>query len=189
MYNSLMANNELELLHEHMDEMNAIMVEKWKGKTISEIAAALKKPRQRVKEMIDEWGAVASRNDVVRTRAREALATADAHYSKLVGHAYEVMEDADSNANLTAKTNAIKLIADMEARRIDMLQKSGLLENKELADEMMETQKRQKALESILKEVVADCSHCRTEVLNRLSAMSGPDEAVVVSYTPKGSDE
>ena len=126
--------NELELLHDYMDEMNEIMVEKWKGKTVSEIATALKKPRQRVKEVIEEWGNLASRNDVVRTRAREALATADAHYSKLIGHAYEVMDEADVNSNLSAKTNSIKLIADMEARRIDMLQKSGLLENKELAE-------------------------------------------------------
>lgn len=177
-----MAQNELELLHDYMDEMNEIMVEKWKGKTVSEIATALKKPRQRVKEIIEEWGVVASRNDVVRTRAREALATADAHYSKLIGHAYEVMEEADGNSNLPAKTNAIKLIADMEARRIDMLQKSGLLENKELAEEMMETQRKQKALEAILKEVVADCDHCRIQVLNRLSAVSGNDEVVVVDY-------
>ena len=173
--------NELELLHDYMDEMNEIMVEKWKGKTVSEIATALKKPRQRVKEVIEEWGNLASRNDVVRTRAREALATADAHYSKLIGHAYEVMDEADVNSNLSAKSNSIKLIADMEARRIDMLQKSGLLENKELAEEMIETQKRQKALEAILKEVVADCDHCRSLVLNRLSAIS-TDEVVVVDY-------
>jgi uncharacterized protein with PIN domain len=177
-----MAHNELEQLHSYMDEMNEVMVEKWKGKTISEIATSLKKPRQRVKEIIEEWGALASRNDVVRTRAREALATADAHYSKLIGHAYEVMEEADVNGNLSAKTNSIKLIADMEARRIDMLQKSGLLENKELAEEMMDTQKRQQDLEKILKEVVADCPKCRTEVLNRLSAISTSSEVVVVPY-------
>jgi uncharacterized protein with PIN domain len=177
-----MVNNELELLHDHMDEMNEIMVERWKGKTISEIATTLKKPRQRVKEIIEEWATVASRNDVIRSRAREALSTADAHYSKLIGHTYEVMEEADSNNNLTAKTNAIKLIADMEARRIDMLQKSGLLENKELAEEMIETQRRQKALESILKDVVAECPRCRPEVLSRLSEVSRPDEAVVVPY-------
>lgn len=177
-----MAHNELEQLHSYMDEMNEVMVEKWKGKTISEIATSLKKPRQRVKEIIEEWGALASRNDVVRTRAREALATADAHYSKLIGHAYEVMEEADVNGNLSAKTNSIKLIADMEARRIDMLQKSGLLENKELAEEMMDTQKRQQDLEKILKEVVSDCPKCRTEVLNRLSAISTSSEVVVVPY-------
>lgn len=176
-----MAQDELALLNDFMDEMNEIMVESWKGKTISEIATKLKKPRQRVKEIIEQWGTIASRNDVVRGRAREALATADAHYSKLIGHAYEVMEEADNNGSLSIKTNAIKLIADMEARRIDMLQKSGLLENKELAEEMIETQRRQAALEGILKEVVADCDHCRVKVMNRLSEIS-KDEVVVVGY-------
>lgn len=175
-----MAKDELELLHDHMDQMNEIMVLKWQGLSVTEIAKSLKQPRQRVKEMIDEWASIASRNDVVRTRAREALASTDAHYSKLIGHAYDVMEEADSNSNLTAKTNAIKLIADMEARRIDMLQKSGLLENKELAEEMMDTQRKQKALEAILKEVVAGCDRCRTQVMERLSEVN--DEVVVVDY-------
>lgn len=178
-----MAKSELELLHDHMDEMNEIMVEKWKGKTTTEIAKALGKPRQRVKEFIDEWTSVASRNDVVRSRAREALVTADAHYTKLIGHAYEIMEDADANGSLGAKTNSIKLIADMEARRIDMLQKSGLLENKELAEEMVETQRKQKVLEGILKEVVASCAQCRPQVLARLSAATTSGEVVMVDFT------
>ena len=175
-----MSKSELDLVHEHMDEMNQIIVEKLKGKTISEIAAELKKPRQRVKEIINEWTSVAARNDVVRGRAREALAEMDAHYSKLINHAYSVMDEADVNGNLSAKTNSIKLIADMESKRIDMLQKSGMLENKELAEEMMETQQRQRDLEKILKEVVSDCPKCRTEVLNRLSAISRSSEVVVV---------
>jgi hypothetical protein len=176
-----MAKNELDLMLDHVDELSQVMVEHWKGNTATQIAKKLQKPRQRVVELIQEWQSGAARIDVIRNRAREALAGADAHYSSLIGKAYEVIEDAELANNLSAKTSAIKLISDMEAKRIDMLQKSGLLENKELADEMVATQKRQVALENILKDVVAKCDRCRPEVMRRLSDIS-ENEVVVVRY-------
>ena len=80
---------------------------------------------------------MASDNAIIRARAKEALAGADTHYNKLITKAYEVIDDATTTANLGAKTSAIKLVLDIESKRIDMLQKAGLLENKELAEEML----------------------------------------------------
>jgi hypothetical protein len=178
-----MAKNELDLMMEHADEMDQVVKEHWKGSTPTEIAALLKKPRARVVALITEWQTLASKNEALRGRAREALANADAHYSKLISKAYEVIDEADLNSNLSAKTNAIKLISDMEAKRIDMLQKSGMLENKELAEEMMETQRKQEALEAILKDVVAGCPRCRMEVMQRLNDMSN-DPVIVRQVHP-----
>lgn len=179
-----MAKDELELMLDHLDSMTEVAVEHMKGKTATEIAKELKIPRQRVVDYVREWKGLTASNEAIRSRAREALAGADAHYSKLIGKAYEVMDEADSNSNLSAKLASIKQVVDIEAKRIDMLQKSGMLENKELAEEMMETQRKQDALETILKEVVADCSHCRTEVMSRLSAANNSESAVVIKYTP-----
>jgi len=177
-----MANNELELMLDHADEMDKVIQEHWRGLTPTQIAKKLKKPRVRVVGLIEEWQGLAARNEVMRGRAREALANADAHYSKLISKAYEVVEEADTLSNLSAKTNAIKLISDMEAKRIGMLREAGMLENKELAEEMMDTQRKQDALQAILKDVIADCPKCRFEVLQRLNDIN--NEPVIVRQEP-----
>ena len=83
---------------------------------------------------------------------------------------------------LSIKNSAIKLIADMEAKRIDMLQKSGMLDNRELAEELVASEKKQDVLEGILKDVISDCNHCKPEVMRRLATVADPNEAVVVEY-------
>ena len=177
-----MASSELEKTLDHLDQINKVVSEYLKGDDPTVISKTLGMPRVRVVGYITEWRGMISNNEAIRARAKEALASADQHYSRLIGKAYEVIDSADQNTNLSAKTNAIKLIADMESKRIDMLQKSGMLENKELAEELAENERKQEVLEAILKEVVSDCDHCKHEVMRRLATVAPPDEAVVVPY-------
>lgn len=165
----------------HLEEVNAVATEYIKGLNETEISRELDIPKARVSSLLREWKTMASNSEAVRSRAREALAAADQHYSKLIKQTYEVIEDATTNQNLTAKTAAIKLVLDIETRRIDMLQKAGLLENKELADQLIETERKQEVLMSILKEVSGNCSECKPKVLKRLADVAGPTgEAVVI---------
>lgn len=184
-----MAKTDLEKTLDHLDQINLVVSEYLKGDDPTQISKTLGMTRMRVVGYLNEWRGLISNNEAIRARAKEALASADQHYSRLIGKAYEVIDSADQRDNLSAKTNAIKLIADMEAKRIDMLQKSGMLENKELAEELAENERKQEVLENILKEVVADCAHCKTEVLRRLASVANPGEAVVVDYTIPGDTQ
>ena len=139
-----------------------------------EISKELDIPKARVSSLLREWKQMASNSEAVRSRAREALAAADQHYSKLIKQAYEVIEDANTTANLNAKTTAIKLVLDIETRRIDMLQKAGLLENKELAEQLLETERKQELIMSILKDVAAKYPIVKNEIITRLAEVSGP---------------
>ncbi len=177
-----MASTELEKTLDHLDLINKVVSEYLKGDDPTVIARTLGMQRVRVVGLITEWRGMISNNEAIRARAKEALASADQHYSRLIGKAYEVIDSADQGNNLSAKTNAIKLIADMENKRIDMLQKSGMLENKELAEELAENERKQEVLEAILKDVVAHCNSCKTEVMRRLATIADPNEAVVVNY-------
>ena len=177
-----MVKTDLELFLDHQEEINSVATEFMKGYDLTDVAKILGKPRQRVVKLWDEWRGQITNNEAIRARAKEALAGADQHYSRLIGKAYEVIDSADIGNNLSAKTNAIKLIADMEAKRIDMLHKSGLLENKELAEQLVETERKQEVLQNILKEVISKCDHCKPEVMRRLAKVADPDEAVVVNY-------
>jgi hypothetical protein len=125
---------------------------------------------------------MASANDAIRARAKEALAAADTHYSKLVSRTYEVIDEASMTNNLSAKTAAIKLVMDIESKRIDMLQKAGLLENKELAEEMMEIEKRQEILVLILKDIASEYPQVRDEIMRRLSAFAKDNEVITVVH-------
>ena len=176
-----MSDTEIELV-KHLDEVNKVVEEYLKGNDPTKISKTLSLPRTRVVAHLNEWKALASANDAIRARAKDALVSADAHYTKLVQQAYEVIEDATTTANLNAKTSAIKLVMDIEAKRIDMLQKAGLLENKELADEMVEIEKRQEVLIGILKDIASEYPQIRDMIMSRLSSIAKEGEVITVVH-------
>ncbi len=156
----------------HLDLVNKVASEYLKGLDASEISKSLDIPRTKVTELLTDWRVMAANNQAIHARAKEALAGADQHFSSLIKKAYEVIDSADTTANLTAKTTSIKLIADIESKRLEMLQKAGLLDNQELADELLETERKQEILIGILKEVTSSCESCRPKVLTKLSQVN-----------------
>jgi hypothetical protein len=171
-----------EQLIEHLDEVNKVVEEYLKGNDPTQISKELVMPRQKVVAHINEWKQMASDNAIIRARAKEALAGADTHYNKLITKAYEVMDDATTTANLNAKTSAIKLVLDIESKRIDMLQKAGLLENKELAEEMLEIERKQDILVGILRDIAAEYPQIRDEIMRRLSDISKEKEVITIVH-------
>lgn len=169
-----------DLTVEHLDQVNKVVEKYLAGVPETQISKELAMPRQKVVAYINEWRAMASDNAAIRARAKEALVGADTHYSKLIQKAYEVIDDATTTANLSAKTAGIKLVMDLERTRIDMLQKAGLLENKELAEEMVEIERRQDVLVGILKDIAAEYPQIRDEIMKRLSAASKKQEVITI---------
>jgi NADH:ubiquinone oxidoreductase subunit E len=168
----LVVQNEEQQLVQHLDQVNRVVGEYLKGNDPTKISKQLDLPRTKVVSLIKEWQHLVSDNSAIRARAKEALAAADEHYSRLISQAYEVIEEATTTANLGAKTNGIKLVMDLESKRIEMLQKAGLLENKELAEEMLEIERRQEILMVILKDIAAEHPEIRDKVMKRLSDAS-----------------
>jgi hypothetical protein len=171
-----------EDLVKHLDQVNDVVEEYLKGNDPTKISKDLAIPRTRVVQLINEWKVMASANDAIRARAKEALAAADAHYGKLISKSYEVIDEASMTNNLSAKTAGIKLVMDIESKRIDMLQKAGLLENKELAEEMVEIENRQMVLMSILKDIASEHPEIRDEIMKRLSSIAKKDEVITVVH-------
>jgi len=129
---------------------------------------------------IDEWKEVVRSDSGARDRAKEAISGADQHYAMLIKEAWKTVEDADQAGQLNIKATALKLIADIEGKRIGMLQEVGLLDNQELASQIAETERKQDVLVKILKEVTATCPKCKMEVAKRLSQITGIVEPVVI---------
>jgi NADH dehydrogenase/NADH:ubiquinone oxidoreductase subunit G len=171
-----------EQLVKHLDEVNKVVEEYLKGNDPTKISKELALPRTRVVALIEEWRQMAADNAAIRARAKEALVGADTHYNKLIAKAYEVIDDATTTANLGAKNGAIKLVMDIEKTRIDMLQKAGLLENQELAEEMIEIEEKQQILVSILRDVASEHPEIRDKIMSRLSQVARKGEVITVVH-------
>ena len=166
----------------HLDEVNKVVTEYLKGQDPTKISKELDMPRTRVVALINEWKVMASANDAIRARAKEALAAADTHYSKLISKSYEVIDEASMTNNLSAKTQAIKLVMDIEKSRIEMLQKAGLLENKELAEEIVEIERKQEVLVEILREIASTHPEVRDLIMQRLSQIAKEGEVITIVH-------
>jgi len=171
--------SELEIA-DHFDRMNKVVEELLKGGNASEISKMLAIPRAEVVQHINEWKEIIRNDNNIHARAREALAAADQHFNMIIQKGWETVEQADSNAQYGTKAQTLKLIADVESKRLDMLNKAGVLENNELADQMIENERKQKILADILKEVSSNCPTCKRELAKRLSEITGRVEVIDV---------
>jgi hypothetical protein len=171
-----------DLTVEHLDTVNRVVEKYLAGTPETQISKELALPRQKVVAYINEWRTMAADNAAIRARAKEALVGADTHYSKLISKAYEVIDEATTTANLNAKTAGIKLVMDLERTRIDMLQKAGLLENKELAEEMLEIERKQDVLVNILKDIASEHPEIRDEIMRRLSSVAKEKEVITIVH-------
>jgi hypothetical protein len=177
---------EIELT-DHYDRMNKVVSELLKGNNPTQIATLTGFKRADVLEYIEEWKQVVRNDSTARERAKEAISGADQHYAMLIKEAWRTVEDADQAGQLNIKATALKLIADIEGKRIGMLQEVGLLDNAELATQLAETERKQDILVKILKEVTAGCPKCKMDVAKRLSQITGIVEPVEIIEEVSGS--
>jgi len=178
--------SEIEL-SSHFDRMNKVVSELLKGSNPTQIAAITGFKRGDVVDLIDDWKNVIHNDTGARERAKEAISGADQHYAMLIKEAWKTVEDADQAGQLNVKATSLKLIADIEGKRIGMLQEVGLLDNAELANQIADTERKQDILVKILKEVTASCPKCKIEVAKRLSQITGIVEPIEIIEEVNGS--
>lgn len=164
----------------YYDTMNSVVEEMLKGNSIPQVARTLGMKRTQVGEMIDQWRAIARNTQEIQERAGDAIYGADQHYSMIIQRLWETVEQVDTLTDYRTKNAVLKSIADVEQKRIDMLQKAGLLENQDLAKQMIENERKQEAILNILREVAGECDHCRANILRKLSELNGSGESVSI---------
>lgn len=171
----------------NMDKMANLWLKGERNPTA--IAKQLGMKRAEVLVLIEEFKNIARNDEEVKHRAKEALHEADEALNMIVKRSWETVEQADDAGDLKTKATVLKNIADVEGKRVDMLQKAGLYDDAALGDELAEMEEKQQMLIAILKEVTADCSHCKVEVARRLSRVTGKAETVnVVTVIEEGVD-
>ena len=174
-------------LADHFDRMNKVVEELLKGNNPTQIAALTGFKRAEVLGYIDEWKEVVKNDSGARERAKQAISGADQHYAMLIKEAWKTVEDANQAGQLNVKATALKLIADIEGKRIGMLQEVGLLDNVELANQIAETERKQEILVGILKDVSAEYPQVRKEIMRRLAQITGVVEPIEIIEEASGS--
>ena len=171
--------NEIEVAGQ-FDQMNRVIEEMLKGNNPTQIAKDLGLQRADVIKHIDLWRSLIKGDHGVKERASEALSAADQHYNMIIKEAWDTVKRAEDQDALNIKAQTLKLIADVEQKRIDMLQKAGVIEKNEMADQILETERKQELLVGILRDVTSACSNCKQEVARRLSEVTNRVEVISV---------
>lgn len=134
------------------------------------------------KAAIEQWHEIIQNDAEARDVARDHLNAMVKRYDKLLQEANENLDRLNSlefDEKISAQINAtLKNIADFDAKRVDLLQKAGLLDAHELGDELAEREQREAMLLNILRNDL--CDHCKVTVRDRLTALTGVVEGTVV---------
>ena len=171
--------SEIELA-DQFDQMNKVVSEFIKGSNVNDIAKQFDLKPVQVSNMLNAWREIMHSDNGIRERAKEALGAADQHYSMVINEAWNTVNQANVQDDLRTKAQALKLVADVEQKRIDMLQKAGVIEKNEMADAILETERKQEVLVGILRDVTSACPQCKQEVARRLSEVTNRVEVISV---------
>lgn len=170
----------------HFDNLNKVAQLKMQGSNETEIARATGLKRKDVVALVSEWRETAHADAASRDIARDALHTMNEHYDSLIKATYKTLEQIEqtivesgaSPQRVQQKLAAIKTIGDLEARRLDSLQKAGLLDAQDIGNVVAEMEEKQALLVNILRTKL--CDDCKRNVAIELRMVTGKVETVRV---------
>lgn len=151
------------------------------------IARELGIRRVDVLEHIDNWKNTAIGSELMQDRIEELIASMDLHYSTLINKFYEVVEEVDSDsyepkgraALLSQKISALRSIADLEAKRLDLLDKAGLRMDASVGDDLAMMEEQMELIMNIIDEEL--CSDCNRRVQERIHEYKSGSTVVIVN--------
>ncbi len=165
---------------DRFEQMNKVVAEFIKGNNVNQIAKTFSLKPAQINGILDNWRELMHGDTGIRERAKEALGAADQHYSMIIQEAWNTVKQAEDQDLPSIKVQSLKLIADIEQKRIDMLQKAGVLERNEMANQILETERKQEVLVGILRDVTASCPNCKQDVARKLSEVTNRVEVINV---------
>lgn len=168
---------------ETMEELSRLQLQ---GLSEYAISRRLKMPRKVVIELLDEYRAILRNDEAARERALDALNDYDRNVSLIIKEMWETITVIDEEIgsgnrshNLIAKrTDLLKALADVDQKRVDTIQKAGVLEGSDLGDELAKMEEQRDMVIDILRNDL--CQDCRKRIGEKLSRVTQKSEVVVV---------
>lgn len=142
--------------------------------------------RKMVIQLLNEHRELLRNNQASKDRANDAVDALDQHFAMLIKKAWETITEIEqeiertraSHQLIAQKLAAVKTLADLEAKRVDALQKAGVLDNNDLGDELAQMEEQRDKIINILRHDL--CPQCRMKIGDKLSSITQQSEVVVV---------
>lgn len=162
------------------DEQQEVVLLYVKGHTVPEIVRLIGMKRTSVEEHLKDFRDYAAQDKVIRTRAKDIVLSVDTHYSDIIKALYRNIEAAEFKDDPKAAMAGLKMVADAEAKRVDLLAKAGMLADNTIGDQIADMERKQTVLVDILREISRKYPNIGKEIQGRLSEVTGKLEGVVV---------
>lgn len=162
------------------DEQQEIVLLYVKGHTVPEIVRLSGMKRTQVEEHLKDFRDYAAQDKAIRTRAKDIVLSVDTHYSDIIKALYRNIEAAEFNNDPKSAMAGLKMVADAEAKRVDLLSKAGMLADNTIGDQIAEMERKQGILVEILREISREHPDIGRKIQTRLSEVTGKTEGVVV---------
>lgn len=163
-------------------EMEAVAKEMMKGHSEYATARRLKLKVIEVRSLWDQFKERLNNDSAARDAARDYLNLMVKQFDDLIQESHVNLEnlkllpfDEKVSSQIVA---TIKTIGDLQAKRVDLLQKAGLLDANDLGDELAEREEREALLINILRNDL--CPECRKAVARKLQEVTNTVEVTVV---------
>ena len=158
------------------EQMNSCVQLFLKGENPTGIAKVTGLRRVDVLGYLDEWKALASNSEGLQAMAREAVLGSAQHYDMLIKELWGIVNDP--GVDLRTKSSTLKIIAELEEKRINFLQKAGLLDDAALGDEIAMMEDRSAAIKQLLVEVTSKYPETKMMIMKGLSEVFGQAVAI-----------
>lgn len=163
--------------YQQMDEVITLHLE---GKNESAIAKILKIPRADVLVYVQDFKSIARNDELLRERAQETVHEFDQTQNRIISEMWRVVNDAEDAGDLKTRATSLKNLSDITAKRVEVLQKAGLISDAGMGDQIAEQQEQNEQVMAILRDVTAKCNQCKFEVAHRIGKITGKVEPVTV---------
>lgn len=167
---------------EAFHQIDEIAKYKMQGMTDAGVARKLGLKKVDVIEGYNRWKDMLLADGMARDFARDHLNVMVKHFDRLIERSYGILSDLDEmvfDEKISAQKNAtLKNISEYEAKRVDYLQKAGLLDAHDLGDELAEREEREAVIIEILRNYL--CDDCKKIVAHQLTKLTNTVEATVV---------
>ncbi len=138
------------------------------GRNAAYIQSQTGAPRALQRDVVEKFKHYARNDLYTQQRSREIVGFADQHFGSVIEQLYEVVSEADMNSDYKNKANTLKMIAEIEAKRIDFLQKAGVLSSQSIGDEVAQAAIVKEQIIGVLKETITKFPETRKFIESRL---------------------
>ena len=173
----MQASEIVEYAEAEQDKMLEIVKLQAEGRTQTYIQQQTGATRREQKQVLEQYREFVNKDSWIQTRAREATAMIDTHYTSLIAKFYEAEDDAITADDYKARASILKQIADTERARIDFLSKAGILSKSSVGDDLVELEEQKEKIKKILREIARERPDVAKLISQKLAELDGTVEA------------